>query len=199
MAARDSSRTSATINDVFTALCEDASVYQYFRGMKGATIGFEELFWHSCFRCIVYGQIEHLSKSTRGGSRRSKSFTRSDKGSVSRTSTSQQESSAHTLTGSLSRQSSQSSAAGPAPGHITTASRSSFDKSRAMRMFANGKSSHEREESISGHKKSASLVSESAKRGSLEGDFVEVCSSLPHPPLALTSNRMPRCSQSSTI
>lgn len=36
VAARDSSRTTATVNDLFTALCEDASIYPYFRTMKGA-------------------------------------------------------------------------------------------------------------------------------------------------------------------
>src|SRR5271154_1389769 len=36
VAARDSSRTSATIQDLFTALCEDDSVYGLFRSMKGA-------------------------------------------------------------------------------------------------------------------------------------------------------------------
>ena len=38
VAARDSSRTTATVNDLFTALCEDASMYGYFRTMKGALL-----------------------------------------------------------------------------------------------------------------------------------------------------------------
>ena len=35
VAARDSSRTYATVNDLFVALCEDDSIYGLFRMMKG--------------------------------------------------------------------------------------------------------------------------------------------------------------------
>lgn len=35
VAARDSSRTVATVQDLFVALCEDASVYSMFKTMKG--------------------------------------------------------------------------------------------------------------------------------------------------------------------
>jgi len=35
VAARDSSRTYATTNDLFVALCEDDSIYGFFRSMKG--------------------------------------------------------------------------------------------------------------------------------------------------------------------
>ncbi|KAG2013255.1 hypothetical protein CC2G_010186 [Coprinopsis cinerea AmutBmut pab1-1] len=125
VAARDSSRTSATTNDLFTALCEDASVYGYFRTMK------------------VYDQIEQLTKAPK--SRRTPSI-------------------AHKRSGSVSRQSSDASSmnGGSAP-----PPRSSFDKARALRMFTNGKTSLEKEESHSGHKKSASLVSDGGKNGSL--------------------------------
>lgn len=33
--ARDSSRTHATVNDLFVALCEDDSIYGFFRTMRG--------------------------------------------------------------------------------------------------------------------------------------------------------------------
>ena len=38
VAARDSSRTNATVNDLFVALCEDDSIYGLFRTMKGALL-----------------------------------------------------------------------------------------------------------------------------------------------------------------
>jgi hypothetical protein len=38
VAARDSSRTSATVNDLFVALCEDDSIYGLFRTMKGVEL-----------------------------------------------------------------------------------------------------------------------------------------------------------------
>ena len=36
VAARDSSRTNATVNDLFVALCEDDSIYGLFRTLKGS-------------------------------------------------------------------------------------------------------------------------------------------------------------------
>ncbi|EKM59939.1 uncharacterized protein PHACADRAFT_181874 [Phanerochaete carnosa HHB-10118-sp] len=64
VAARDSSRAVATVQDLFVALCEDASVYSMFRTMK------------------VYDQIDALSKVQKP--RRSKSLTKSmDRGSLS--------------------------------------------------------------------------------------------------------------------
>lgn len=38
VAARDSSRTLATVNDLFIALCEDPSIYPTFKTMKGKSI-----------------------------------------------------------------------------------------------------------------------------------------------------------------
>jgi hypothetical protein len=35
VAARDSSRASATVEDLFVALCEDDSIYGLFKSMKG--------------------------------------------------------------------------------------------------------------------------------------------------------------------
>ncbi|KAH6914802.1 hypothetical protein BKA70DRAFT_1257090 [Coprinopsis sp. MPI-PUGE-AT-0042] len=139
VAARDSSRTSATTSDLFTALCEDASVYGYFRTTK------------------VYNQIEQLSKAASGPkSRRSKSFSRSDKTTGS---SPHHEPSKHSISGSLSRQPSVDTSATAAPSQ-----RSSFDKSRALRMFTNGKgsmSSLEKEEHQGGsHRRTSSVVSE---------------------------------------
>lgn len=63
VAARDSSRTVATVQDLFIALCEDASVYGMFKTMK------------------VYGQIDALSQVQKP--RRSKSLSKSiDRGSL---------------------------------------------------------------------------------------------------------------------
>ncbi|GJE87477.1 hypothetical protein PsYK624_035600 [Phanerochaete sordida] len=62
VAARDSSRNVATVQDLFVALCEDASVYGMFKTMK------------------VYGQIDALSTAQKP--RRSKSLSKS--GSLSR-------------------------------------------------------------------------------------------------------------------
>jgi hypothetical protein len=36
VAARDSSRTSATLQELFVALCEDDAIYSLFKSMKGA-------------------------------------------------------------------------------------------------------------------------------------------------------------------
>ena len=38
VASRDSSRTAATANDLFVALCEDHSIYGFFKTMKGASV-----------------------------------------------------------------------------------------------------------------------------------------------------------------
>jgi hypothetical protein len=38
VASRDSSRTAATADDLFVALCEDDSIYGFFKTMKGTLI-----------------------------------------------------------------------------------------------------------------------------------------------------------------
>lgn len=38
VASRDSSRTAATVNDLFVALCEDHSIYDFFKTMRGASV-----------------------------------------------------------------------------------------------------------------------------------------------------------------
>ncbi|CAL1700121.1 unnamed protein product [Somion occarium] len=58
VASRDSSRTVATVQDLFVALCEDDSMYSMFKAMK------------------VYEQIESVSKAQ--PPRRSKSFSKSN-------------------------------------------------------------------------------------------------------------------------
>ncbi|KAF8204678.1 hypothetical protein BJ912DRAFT_5135 [Pholiota molesta] len=142
VAARDSSRTSATVNDLFVALCEDDSIYGLFRTMK------------------VYEQIELMSKTPK--SRRSRSFSRTDRqSSISRTSSPQQEPTlVHSSSISRSRQSSE----GQLTVQMTSsspASRSSFEKSRAIRMFANSKGSDA--DTQSSHKRSASLRSDNSR------------------------------------
>ncbi|TFK43844.1 hypothetical protein BDQ12DRAFT_643549 [Crucibulum laeve] len=143
VAARDSSRTSATVNDLFVALCEDDSIYGLFKSMK------------------VYEQIEVLSTAPK--SRRSKSFSRSDRNSTSRTASPHQDLS---LVGSTSNTRSRISSEGSTiPPPSNPSSRSSFDKTRAIKMFmVNNKASLDREgDSQSGHKRSDSAVSENTK------------------------------------
>ncbi|KAF8914298.1 hypothetical protein CPB84DRAFT_1721254 [Gymnopilus junonius] len=140
VAARDSSRTSATVNDLYIALCEDDSIYGLFKTMK------------------VYEQIELMVKTPK--TRRSKSFSRSDRQSTSRTSSPQNDITLVNSTGPRSRQSSEGYTANPAP-PSTAGSRTSFEKARAIRMFANGRGGEG--ETQNGHKKSESIKSESAK------------------------------------
>ncbi|KAK2465956.1 hypothetical protein APHAL10511_001597 [Amanita phalloides] len=118
--ARDSSRTDATIQDLYTALCEDESIYGTFKPMK--------VFEH------VVGQLSN------------KSFARAEKHSVSRShhdSTATTTTLASTSDLSYTRLSSetQGGTTGTTPG-----ARSSTDKSRVMKKFINNRSSHEREE-----------------------------------------------------
>lgn len=136
VASRDSSRNSATAQDLFVALCEDHSIYSLFKTMKG-TLRFIVNPATYIKILAVYEQIEQLSKAPRV--RRSKSFTRNDK--IARTSSPHQDLSA-AKDGSTAR----SRLSSEGPGMTTTpanpGSRSSFDKTRAMKMFmANSKSS----------------------------------------------------------
>lgn len=52
VAARDSSRTVATVRDLFVALCEDASVYSAFKTMKGACRGYYALLIANVTECV---------------------------------------------------------------------------------------------------------------------------------------------------
>ncbi|KAF9534568.1 hypothetical protein CPB83DRAFT_842530 [Crepidotus variabilis] len=109
VAARDSSRTYATVNDLFVALCEDDSVYGLFKTMK------------------VYEQIETMTKTATSNTRRSKSISRNERSSLSRTSSGQQD---LTLvnTSSISRRSSDGQSTIMSPSIL--GSRSSLDKGR---------------------------------------------------------------------
>ncbi|KAF9450949.1 hypothetical protein P691DRAFT_757736 [Macrolepiota fuliginosa MF-IS2] len=146
VAARDSSRVNATVNDLFTALCEDDSIYGLFRTMR------------------VYEQIEALSKSP-VKSRRSKSFSRSELSTTlsSRTGSPHQDllSGKESISVPHSRLSSEvSSSTSPnMPGITTTTSRPSLEKARSMKLFKNSLDS-ESQGGYSQHKKSESFISE---------------------------------------
>ncbi|KAF7335358.1 hypothetical protein MSAN_02346600 [Mycena sanguinolenta] len=140
VAARDSSRTGATVQDVFVALCEDHSIYALFKSMR------------------VYQQIEQLAQTPKP--RRSKSFSRSDRPSISQNSASSNQdqssgrdsSSQHRSRGSTDTT---TTAATTMPATAST-SRTSFDKARKKLLSSNRNSSDG--DSQSGHKRSDSLI-----------------------------------------
>ncbi|XP_006456735.1 hypothetical protein AGABI2DRAFT_122626 [Agaricus bisporus var. bisporus H97] len=142
VAARDSSRTIATVNDLFTALCEDDSIYGLFKSMR------------------VYERIELLSKIP-SKSRRSKSFTHSDAGNTlnSRTNSPHRDSLPKKESMSMPRLSSEVSPSVPHMAVVMAAgSRTSLDKSRST----NFKKSLESESlgGAIGHKKSESFFTD---------------------------------------
>ncbi|KAH7909454.1 hypothetical protein BJ138DRAFT_1067025 [Hygrophoropsis aurantiaca] len=155
VAARDSSRATATTHDLFVALCEDSAIYGLFKDMK------------------VYSQIEAISKLPK--TRRSKSTSHDKVPAIlsmslsgSRDSgASRQEGS---LNGSRTRISSESSSTGPTivAGSNNHSSRSSFEKARAIKLFAtNGRLSQEQtngHELHNSHKKTESIASATAKQ-----------------------------------
>ncbi|KAI0650830.1 hypothetical protein C8Q79DRAFT_902758 [Trametes meyenii] len=111
VAARDSGRTLATIQDLFTALCEDDALYGTLKTMK------------------VYEQIESLSKAQRP--RRSKSFNRSTDKAMPRTSTS-------SPTPSKARMSTDSTKSMTATAVGSPESRrTSVEKAKAVKIFHN--------------------------------------------------------------
>ncbi|KAF8345563.1 hypothetical protein F5887DRAFT_884708 [Amanita rubescens] len=115
--ARDSSRTDATIQDLYTALCEDESIYGMFKSMK------------------VYEQVGQLS---------SKPFARSEKQSISR---SHHDSTATAATVMSGSNSSRTRVSSDTQSGSISGSRSSFDTSRVMKKLISNRSSHEREDS----------------------------------------------------
>ncbi|KAG6840641.1 hypothetical protein C0991_005364 [Blastosporella zonata] len=139
--ARDSSRTNATVHDLFIALCEDHTIYDLFKKMR------------------VYEQIEQLSKTPKV--RRSKSLTRNDKSS--RTSSPHPDMSpAKDPSGRFSEAPAMATNTPLAAGNH--GARSSFEKTRAMKMFkANNRSSIDGDSS-NGHKRSNSVASEKSSR-----------------------------------
>ncbi|KAJ7682228.1 hypothetical protein DFH06DRAFT_1278022 [Mycena polygramma] len=146
VAARDSSRTGATVQDVFVALCEDHSIYALFKSMR------------------VYQQIEQLSAAPKP--RRSKSFSRSDRPSLSsRNSPSNQDLSSSgrdSATQHRSRASTDttttSATAVAMPAAAPSTSRSSFDKARKKLMSGNRNSTDG--DSQNGHRRSESMLSD---------------------------------------
>ncbi|KAK0444430.1 hypothetical protein EV421DRAFT_1801011 [Armillaria borealis] len=132
VASRDSSRTSATVEDVFVALCEDETIYGLFKTMK------------------VYSQIEEISTISK--SRRSKSISRSDKLSISRTS------SPYDMSSKDSRISSEASSS-----HTLTGSRASLDKNKSMKKLISN-SSRLSSDTNNTHKRSESILSEETKQ-----------------------------------
>ncbi|KAJ7129197.1 hypothetical protein C8R44DRAFT_776139 [Mycena epipterygia] len=149
VAARDSSRTGATVQDVFVALCEDHSIYALFKSMR------------------VYQQIELLSQAPKP--RRSKSFSRSDRPSLSQTSNQDLSSSSHhrprgsTDTGATTTTS--ATATMPALTASGSSSRSSFDKARMKKLMTGGRNSSDRDgDSQNGHKRSDSVLSDDTKQ-----------------------------------
>lgn len=108
----------------------------------------------------VYDQIELMSRIPK--TRRSKSFTRHDRSSISRTSSPQHDpTTINPPSVSKPRQSLDGQTITPVPSS-GAASRTSFEKARAIRMFSNNKSSVD-VELPPGHKKTDSLKSESLK------------------------------------
>ncbi|KZT29444.1 hypothetical protein NEOLEDRAFT_1175130 [Neolentinus lepideus HHB14362 ss-1] len=148
VATRDSSRSTATVHDLYIALCEDDAIYGFFKTLK------------------VYEQIETMSRP-----RRSKSFSRpSDKsGSSLRAGSPNQD-----LAQSRSRLSSDSTSTAHANvnlGNIpaASASRHSFEKARALKIFtSHNRSSSDQNrtdqaESQNGHKKTDSFHANGSK------------------------------------
>ncbi|KAH8830179.1 hypothetical protein DL96DRAFT_1813267 [Flagelloscypha sp. PMI_526] len=144
VASRDSSKTGATAQDLFVALCEDDAIYGLFKTMK------------------VYEQIDQLSQGPRP--KRSKSISsRTDKLSISRTSTTEQSVTTSSNT-SLASMSHPPSAHRPLPSTDTSvASRSSFDKARKKLIGGGSRTSHDRGGSESpqnaAHRRSESVLS----------------------------------------
>ncbi|KAG2042121.1 hypothetical protein BDR03DRAFT_889447 [Suillus americanus] len=153
VASRDSSRATANSQDLFIALCEDSTIYGFFKNMK------------------VYGQIETLSKLPKP--RRSKSFTR-EKLSGATSSASSREGDVSRKESSRHRMSSESSNIGPAmvAGSNHHSARSSIDKARAIKIFSgnSNRGSNDHPDSVVGHRKTDSLVSANAKQSFHSGD-----------------------------
>ncbi|KAG0703924.1 hypothetical protein DFH29DRAFT_914721 [Suillus ampliporus] len=157
VASRDSSRATANSQDLFIALCEDSTIYGFFKNMK------------------VYGQIETLSKLPKP--RRSRSFTREKLSSGATSPAPSREGDAFRKDSSRPRMSSESSNTGPAMvvGSNHHSARSSIDKARSIKIFSGnsnrGSNDHPNgPDSVTGHRKTDSLVSANAKQSIHSGD-----------------------------
>ncbi|KAI5119590.1 hypothetical protein M0805_005762 [Coniferiporia weirii] len=156
VATRDSSRSTATLQDLFTALCEDDPIYGLFKNMK------------------VHNQIEMQSKAMFNRPRRSKSFQRSMsdhiRGSSRATNSPFDPVSNGNVDAALApakpRGSSESTGSGTAIATVpSSSSRSSTEKSKAKKLFGRmsidkeGGSQNGSNVADSGHKRSISLIS----------------------------------------
>ncbi|KAG6850923.1 hypothetical protein H0H93_006749 [Arthromyces matolae] len=170
--ARDSSRASATVQDLYIALCEDHTIYGPFTQMK------------------VYAQIEQLCKTPKV--RRSKSLTKNERSS--RTSSPQQDVSSTkepSLEGPI-----------VAPINGSAASRSSSEKTRTMNIFkVNSRSSvddapsnHRRTSSVVSDKSSkhAATIREdiSYESHTLQQEFDDLMRSSSTMKVSLTPDRL---------
>ncbi|KAI6163236.1 hypothetical protein EDD17DRAFT_1477037 [Pisolithus thermaeus] len=147
VAARDSSRATANSQDLFIALCEDSAIYGLFKNMK------------------IYGEIESLSKLLNERRSLSKSFSRERLSrAVSPTSESFRK---HDPRSSPRQRMSSDSSAIP-PNIIVNAShqssRSSFDKSRGIKIFHNRGFQDSPHTSEQNHQKTESFASANAKQ-----------------------------------
>ncbi|TFY74052.1 hypothetical protein EWM64_g9960 [Hericium alpestre] len=126
VATRDSSSTTATLHDLFIALCEDDSMYTLFKAMK------------------VYEQIEFLTK--RPTSRRSKSISRSNDRRDSPSPLPDVVSLKEFMGAPSTRSRISSESSLPNAVLISTATRPSLEKARAIKLFkAHNRTSSERE------------------------------------------------------
>ncbi|KAL0950154.1 hypothetical protein HGRIS_010149 [Hohenbuehelia grisea] len=149
VASRDSSRTTATVQDLFVALCEDEAIYGLFKSMK------------------VYDQIESFSQSAKH--HRNKSFSRTEKGSFSSAVSPQEPPPTPTkepppvLNSSITRLSSDGPAMASVGATMPSASnsRTSVDKPKGVKKFIPG-GRHSQDESANGHKRSESTYSASS-------------------------------------
>ncbi|KAI5993650.1 hypothetical protein EDD15DRAFT_2367392 [Pisolithus albus] len=145
--ARDSSRATANSQDLFIALCEDRTIYGLFKNMK------------------IYEEIESLSKLLNERRRLSKSFSRERlTGTVSPTSESFRKHDPR----SSPRQRMSSESSGIPPNIIVNASRqssrSSFDKSRGIKIFHSRGLQDSPHTSEHSHQKTESFASANAKQ-----------------------------------
>lgn len=147
VAARDSSRATANSQDLFIALCEDSAIYGLFKNMK------------------IYEEIESLSKLLNERRSLSKSFSRER---LSRAVSPTSESFRKRDPRSSPRQRMSSESSAIPPNIIVNAShqssRSSFDKSRGIKIFHNRGFQDSPHTSEQSHQKTESFASANAKQ-----------------------------------
>ncbi|KAI0041572.1 hypothetical protein FA95DRAFT_1576284 [Auriscalpium vulgare] len=144
VATRDSSRTTASMQDLFVALCEDDAVYPLFKTMKGAA-AFLSRDSHAA-AIPVYEHVESIIKAPRP--RRSKSISRPNVNDRQNTSSPLPEG-AREIASAWSRVSSESSSSAAVPGSSPAAvPRPSMEKAKAIKLFkAHNRTSSDRDAS----------------------------------------------------